>query len=111
MARVKRRKLTVDAAEGVASWLWYMQNAGDVSSWLASIDAGQAENDKFSTTEVPETLLPEIEGRFDFAVCQADEVGNISDPATFSTWTNVPFDSSPPAAATGGRIVDISAGS
>lgn len=109
MARVKRRKLTVDPAPGVTSWLWYLQDAGDVGAWLARIDAGQAEGDLFATTAEPETTLPEIEGRFDFAVCQADQVGNISDPATFSSWTGVPFDSTPPEPATGGRIVDINA--
>jgi len=110
MARVKRRKLTVDPAEGVTSWLWYSQPAGDITTWLSKIDAGQAENDRFAETDAPETTLPELDGKFDFAVCQADNVGNISDPATFAAWTAVPLDTTPPAPATGGKIVDVNAG-
>lgn len=110
MARVKRRKLTVDPAEGVTSWLWYSQEAGDLGGWLQRIDAGQAENDLFATTEIPETTLPELDGKFDFAVCQGDAAGNISDPASFAAWTAVPLDTTPPAPATGGKIVDVNAG-
>ena len=105
MAKIKRKKLTVDATPAADAWDWYQRDAApDIDVWLASIDAGN--ETPFSTTTVPETQIPEIEGTFDFAVVQKDDAGNESDPANFPGWAAVPLDMSPPPPATGGAIVD-----
>lgn len=105
MARMQAKKLKVDDAPGVSEWEWYRRDAGtDVTGWLASIDAGQEQ--PFQTTDVPEAAVPEVDGDYDFAVVQSDPSGNRSDPAIFAAWTAVPLDTTPPAAATGGVIVD-----
>ncbi len=106
MAKIKRKKLTVDPNPGTDFWDWYQRDtAGEMATWLADMDAGDI-TDRFATTDVPEVDIPEIEGTFDFAVIQKDAAGNESDPATFQGWIAVPLDLSPPAPATGGQIVD-----
>ncbi len=106
MAKIKRKKLTVDPTPAADAWDWYQRNAAaDVDTWLASIDAG--EETPFATTTVPEAEIPPIEGEFDFAVVQKDDAGNESDPASFPGWAAVPLDLSPPPPATGGQIVDL----
>jgi hypothetical protein len=105
MAKIKRKKLTVDPNPGTDFWDWYQRDtAGEMAAWLASMDAGN--ETPFATTDVPEVDIPETEGVFDFAVIQKDAAGNESDPATFQGWIAVPLDMSPPAPATGGQIVD-----
>ncbi|MCK5317717.1 MAG: hypothetical protein KAJ55_07370 [Anaerolineales bacterium] len=107
MSKIKRKKLTVDPNPATDSWDWYQRNAAaDVDVWLASIDAGGTVT-PFATTTVPEVEIPPIEGEFDFAVIQKDDAGNESDPMTFTSWTSVPLDLSPPPPATGGQIVDL----
>lgn len=106
MAKVKAKKLTVDASPGTDFYDWYQRDAApDVAEWMALIDAGDV-TDRFATTDIPEAAIPEIEGTFDFCVIQKDAAGNESDPATFGGWVGVPLDLSPPAPATGGLIVD-----
>ena len=106
MAKVKAKKLTVDAAPGVDFWDWYQRDAApDVAAWISAIDAGDS-TDRFATTDIPEASIPEVEGTFDFVVVQKDVAGNESDPMTFNGWVAVPLDLSPPAPATGGQIVD-----
>ena len=106
MAKIKRKKLTVDPNPGTDFWDWYQRDAApDVDVWLASIDAGGTV-EPFATTVNPEVDIPETEGTFDFAVIQKDAAGNESDPATFQGWIAVPLDLSPPSPATGGQIVD-----
>lgn len=105
MAKIKRKKLTVDPQPAADAWDWYLRDAApDIDVWLASIDAG--DETPFATTTVPEAQIPEIEGNFDFAVVQKDDAGNESDPANFPGWAAVPLDISPPPPATGGVIVD-----
>jgi len=105
MARIKQKKLVVDATPAADAWEWYQRDADpDLDTWLASIDAGN--ETPFATTTVPEADIPSIEGTFDFAVVQKDTAGNTSDPASFPGWAAVPLDLSPPPPATGGTIVD-----
>ena len=105
MARIKQKKLKVDASPAADFWDWYQRDADpDLDTWLAEIDAGN--ETPFASTDVPEADIPAVEGTFDFAVVQRDAAGNTSDPATFPGWTAVPLDLSPPPPATGGVIVD-----
>lgn len=105
MAKIKRKKLIVDATPAADAWDWYLRTAAaDIDTWLAEIDAGN--ETPFATTTVPEVQIPEVEGDFDFAVVQKDDAGNESDPANFPGWAAVPLDMSPPPPATGGAIVD-----
>lgn len=106
MAKIKQKKLVVDANPATDFWAWYQRDAApDLDAWLAEIDAGN--ETPFATTDVPEAQIPSIEGDFDFAVVQGDNAGNESDPATFAGWAAVPLDLSPPPPATGGVIVDV----
>ena len=106
MAKIKRKKLTVDPNPGTEFWDWYQRDtAGEMATWLAAMDAGDV-TDRFATTDVPEVDVPETEGVFDFAVIQKDAAGNESDPSTFAGWVAVPLDLSPPAPATGGQSID-----
>ena len=106
MAKIKAKKLKVDANPATDLWDWYQRDAApDVDVWLASIDAGGTV-EPFLTTTVPEAEIPSIEGDFDFAVIQKDNAGNESDPVSFAGWRSVSLDLSPPPQATGGVIVD-----
>ncbi len=105
MAKIQQKKLVVDPQPAADAWDWYFRPAQPaIDAWLAEIDAGN--ETPFATTTVPEALIPEVEGEFDFAVVQKDNAGNESDPATFPGWAAVPLDISPPPPATGGTIVD-----
>lgn len=106
MARIKSKKLTVNADPAADSWDWYQRDAAaDIDVWLATIDAGGIA--PFGKSVEPEIEIPHVEGTFDFAVVQVDAAGNMSDPATFTGWISVSLDLSPPPAATGGLIVDV----
>lgn len=106
MSKIVQKKLVVDPQPAADAWDWYQRDtASGLDAWLAEIDAGN--ETPFATTTVPEALIPEIEGIFDFAVVQKDDAGNESDPASFPGWAAVPLDLSPPPPATGGQIVDV----
>lgn len=105
MAYINRRRLFWDPPVADATGVEVYVGSAQEPDFLARVDARLIEPTYRLPGDATEVFLDGLEdGIYQFAAVQGDAAGNWSDPLQPPTWQNVPLDTNPPPALTGGGI-------